>query len=116
MKDDLQHPIDDVNVLRYVRLGVQCWLKNSISPMNGPNFDTVPEVLEFIRENLTDVPLWTVYYGGVKQDGSEQVMPQVTLACRKPYSTSSRDRTGKRIAKGSIDEVWPVFEAYVRML
>lgn len=47
--------------------------------------------------------------------GTLESVQQITLAVKRTHGTSG-DKIGKRIAKGSWDEIWPLFEAYARML
>lgn len=72
------------------------------------------------RVLLVDEPVWAVYVGEIWYGRDVGTRTQITIACRRPVPRASvtdfKDRIGKRVCKGTLDEVWPAFESYVRML
>jgi hypothetical protein len=115
MSHGFKCPIDDVNIVRYNETNIEMFVSRRLHEGHGPDFQDISYTLAVIRENLLVTPVvWRVYLGEV---GLGARLRQVTLACRRPARVQrAKDVIGKCLVKGTIDEVWPVFEAYARML
>lgn len=111
----LKRPIDDVNVLRMRNeQEVQMWLAQRIHSYAGPNFNTTDGVLEYIHENLAEAPVWKLRLGRIGRQRQTQIT--LTVATRKPARFAKGDCIGRCMQQGAIEEVWPAFVTYARML
>lgn len=116
MTHDLKCPIDDVNVLLTDEGSLQMWLENRIySGMH--NFHAVDVILNYLHENLAEAPLWKLRVGYITvSDDERRTQITLTVASRKPARARKGDHIGRCVQQGSIEEVWPAFCTYARML
>lgn len=116
MSNDDEHDLTVAFWLRTVDSAkvLQFWIPRE---PHGPDFDNADAMMEWLRPRLRPNNSWKVYMGSLAEDG--YTTPQLTIAIHKPARmTHSRcvEFIGPIIARGTLDEVWPVFEAYARML
>ncbi len=90
-----------------------------VDPVYSVPHEFRDKALQFVADHTSDAPLWRLHFGRV--EGWYAAEPQLVLTCNtRPrmakLEDGFRDIAGPCIAKGTWSEVWPVFEAHVRML
>jgi len=100
------------------RNALQLWVP--AAPGRGPNAVTdVEEHLAWVRRYAAPAPQWLLYAGSIWNTGANYTRTQLTLATKRPEAMKGHDwgeRIGRLVVKGTLDEVWPMFEAHARML